>query len=65
MLMIYGHFHIYVSRSTVNRYFVNKKWKWKKISKFAFEADIDEQLAFWQFMDQIVAASKQLLCGAN
>ena len=58
---IYGKFGIYVSRGIIDKYFRDKGWKWKKISRLAFEADINEEYGFWQYMQQIVGDKKQLV----
>ena len=58
---IYGAFGIYASKSTLDRYFNNKNWKWKRISRYAFEADIHEIKLFWDYVGQILADKKQLI----
>ena len=58
---IMGHFGIYVSESTVNRHFLGKGWKWKRISRVALEADIYEEKLFWDYLGEIVANKDQLL----
>ena len=58
---IFGNFGLYISRETVRRHFASKVWTYKRISRIAFECDIEEEYLFWQFMGDIITDPDQLM----
>ena len=51
---LFGDYGIHASRDTISRYFNDKGWKWKKISRIAMEVDFEEEHLFWQYVEDIL-----------
>ena len=60
---IHSEFGVYVSRSTIDRFFQDKDYSWKKISKLALESDPIEESEFSALIKTIVTDKKQLSFG--
>ena len=56
---IYAEFGIIVHPSTIGRYFNSIGWKWKRLSRIAFEVDVSEVHIFWKYVSQVYTDPKQ------
>ena len=58
---VLNEFGIVLAKSTVDRYFANEGWKWKRISRIAIEVDLDEEYAFREkLMNEVEINNRKL-----